>query len=57
MRADDSWRLLMKIPLKDGSYLAANFVRKLAASLSSSLRTSWQYAAMRGLLQEDSFMT
>ena len=24
---------------------------------SSSLRTSWQYAVMRGLLQEDSFMT
>ena len=32
--ADDSWRSLMKIPLGEGSRLAANFVRKSVASLS-----------------------
>ena len=34
MLADSSWMSLMKTPLGDGSRLAANFLRKSAASLS-----------------------
>ena len=34
MRADGSWRSLMKILLEDGFLLVANFARKSAASLS-----------------------